>query len=107
MPTPVDNLFIIVNIYALTSKNKQSYKQSLHKVTLLRIVLNISIAVLVDGGLTEWSEWGRCDQLCEPGRVRRHKTCTHPKRRCGGKQCDHDMATTEEKPCMYCPGKHL
>jgi len=57
----------------------------------------------VDGGLTEWSEWGRCDQLCEPGKQRRHKTCTNPKRRCGGKQCDPSVDTTVEKPCMYCP----
>ena len=70
------------------------------------IILNISIAFLVDGGLSEWSEWGRCDQLCEPGKQRRHKTCTNPKRRCGGKHCDPKVATTEEKPC-FCPGKHF
>ncbi|XP_078353171.1 properdin-like [Oculina patagonica] len=57
----------------------------------------------VDGGLTEWSEWGRCDKLCEQGKQKRYKTCTNPKPRCGGKQCDPSLVTMEEKPCMYCP----
>jgi len=57
----------------------------------------------VDGGLTEWSEWGRCDKLCEHGKQKRHKTCTNPKPRCGGKQCDPSLVTEEERPCMYCP----
>ncbi|KAL9951073.1 hypothetical protein ACROYT_G043669 [Oculina patagonica] len=57
----------------------------------------------LDGGLTEWSEWGRSDKLCEQGRQRRHKTCTNPKPRCGGKQCDPSLVTMEEKPCTYCP----
>ncbi|KAJ7351656.1 metalloendopeptidase [Desmophyllum pertusum] len=57
----------------------------------------------VDGGLTEWGEWGRCDKLCEHGKQRRYKACNKPKPRCGGKQCDPSIITTEEKTCMYCP----
>ena len=64
---------------------------------------NINVIVLVDGGLTEWGEWGRCDKLCEHGKQRRYKTCTNSKRRCGGKHCDPSVVITEEKPCMYCP----
>ena len=61
--------------------------------------------VLVNGGLTEWSEWGRCDKLCENGKQRRHKTCTDPKPRCGGRQCDTSVTIEDERPCMYCPGE--
>lgn len=57
----------------------------------------------VNGGLTEWGEWGRCDKLCEPGKQQRYKTCTNPKRRCGGKQCDPNIATQDERNCVYCP----
>ncbi|PFX13518.1 Disintegrin and metalloproteinase domain-containing protein 9 [Stylophora pistillata] len=57
----------------------------------------------VNGGLTEWGEWGRCDELCEPGKQQRYKTCTNPKRRCGGKQCDPNIATQDERNCVYCP----
>ena len=61
----------------------------------------------MDGGLTEWGEWGRCDKLCEHGTERRYKTCTNPKPRCGGKQCDASIATKDESDCMYCPGKRF
>lgn len=61
--------------------------------------------VLVNGGLTEWSEWGRCNKICEHGKQKRQKTCTNPKPRCGGKQCNSILPTEEERPCMYCPGK--
>ena len=104
MLTPVDNLTIVCEHVCFNLEEETKLKR---RYTFKKIVLNISIAVLVDGGLTEWSEWGRCDQLCEPGKQRRHKTCINPKRRCGGKQCDPNVATTEEKPCMYCPGKHF
>lgn len=57
----------------------------------------------VDGGFTEWSQWGRCDKICENGKERRIKTCTNPKPRCGGKQCNSSVTTVEERPCMYCP----
>ena len=60
---------------------------------------------LVHGGLTEWSLWGRCNRLCEHGKQKRYKTCTNPKPRCGGKQCDASLVTEEERPCFYCPGE--
>jgi len=60
---------------------------------------------LVHGGLTEWSQWGRCNRLCEHGKQKRYKTCTNPKPRCGGKQCDASLTTEEERPCFYCAGE--
>ncbi|XP_073247149.1 uncharacterized protein [Porites lutea] len=57
----------------------------------------------VHGGLTEWSQWERCNRLCERGKQKRYKTCTNPKPRCGGKQCDASLVTEEERPCFYCP----
>ena len=61
----------------------------------------------VDGGLTEWGEWGRCDKLCEPGKHRRYRTCTNPRRRCGGKQCDPSIPTQDKGNCFYCPGRRF
>ncbi|XP_022804373.1 uncharacterized protein LOC111341663 [Stylophora pistillata] len=57
----------------------------------------------VDGGLTEWGDWGRCDKLCQPGKQRRFKTCTNPSPQCGGKRCDPRLVTKEERDCTYCP----
>ena len=66
--------------------------------------MHIINSVSVDGGLTEWSKWSRCDKLCEAGKEQRQKTCTQPKPRCGGKQCDPTVKTVEERDCYYCPG---
>lgn len=57
----------------------------------------------VNGGFSEWSEWVRCDKLCEHGKQRRYKTCSNPKPRCGGNNCDLTIPTVDERRCMYCP----
>ncbi|KAK3716436.1 hypothetical protein QZH41_016844, partial [Actinostola sp. cb2023] len=57
----------------------------------------------VHGGLSEWSDWEKCDKLCANGKQRRHKTCSNPKPRCGGKLCNPASKTIEEKACYSCP----
>ena len=61
---------------------------------------------LVNGKLSQWSEWTRCDKLCEHGKEKRYKTCSNPKPRCGGKNCDLSISVEEERPCVYCPGNY-
>ncbi|XP_032229700.2 uncharacterized protein LOC5505409 [Nematostella vectensis] len=57
----------------------------------------------VDGGLSEWSSWDKCDKLCADGQQRRHRSCTNPKPRCGGKDCTAlNLPTTETKACYSC-----
>ena len=60
----------------------------------------------VNGKLSQWSNWTRCDKLCEHGKERRYKTCSNPKPRCGGKNCDLSISVEDERPCMYCPGNY-
>ena len=60
----------------------------------------------VNGKLSQWSNWTRCDKLCEHGKEKRYKTCSNPKPRCGGKNCDLSICVEEERPCMYCPGNY-
>ena len=62
---------------------------------------------LVNGKLSQWSEWTRCDKLCGHGKEKRYKTCSNPKPRCGGKNCDLSISVEEERPCVYCPGNVL
>lgn len=57
----------------------------------------------VDGGVSGWGEWSRCDKLCQPGRMTRQKKCDNPKPKCGGKQCDLKILQKETKECNYCP----
>ena len=65
-----------------------------------------SFLFLVNGKLSQWSDWTRCDKLCEHGKERRYKTCSNPKPRCGGKNCDLSISVEEERPCVYCPGNY-
>ncbi|KAK3716434.1 hypothetical protein QZH41_016845, partial [Actinostola sp. cb2023] len=58
----------------------------------------------VHGGLSVWSDWEKCDKLCANGKQRRHKTCSNPSPRCGGKPCNPASKTIEEKACYSCPG---
>ncbi|EDO42730.1 predicted protein, partial [Nematostella vectensis] len=54
----------------------------------------------VHGGLSEWSSWDKCDKLCADGQQRRHRSCTNPKPRCGGKDCTAlNLPTTETQAC--------
>ena len=62
----------------------------------------------VNGGLSLWSPWTKCDKICgATGKERRQRTCTNPKPRCGGKRCDTSVKTFEERLCNYCPGDLL
>ncbi|XP_048584529.1 uncharacterized protein LOC5514577 [Nematostella vectensis] len=57
----------------------------------------------VHGGLSEWSSWDKCDKLCADGQQRRHRSCTNPKPRCGGKDCTAlNLPTTETQACYSC-----
>jgi len=57
----------------------------------------------VDGGVSGWGEWSRCDQVCKPGTRTRQKKCDNPKPKCGGKHCDPKILQKETQECNYCP----
>ena len=69
-----------------------------------RTHVKIPFLCTVDGGVSGWGEWSRCDKLCQPGRMTRQKKCDNPKPKCGGKQCDLKILQKEIKECNYCPG---
>ncbi|PIK39695.1 hypothetical protein BSL78_23469 [Apostichopus japonicus] len=55
----------------------------------------------VDGGWSEFSEWGQCSVTCEEGRQTRTRTCTDPPPAHGGADCV--GRATEEAICLEGP----
>ena len=67
----------------------------------------MSVCRLVDGGLSDWSEWSTCTKSCGTGTTTRSKTCTNPTPQHRGKDCTGLGDTKEEKDCnpTQCAGK--
>ena len=57
------------------------------------------ILVPVDGGYTEWTEWGDCSQLCGGGTQYRTRECTNPSPSDGGDDCSSLGAHSESQDC--------
>eukprot|EP00794_Sanderia_malayensis_P003734 gene3734-4256_t len=55
----------------------------------------------VDGGFTDWAEFGSCSKKCGGGKQQRVRTCTDPSPANGGKACV--GPTSEEQSCNTDP----
>jgi len=56
----------------------------------------------LDGGFTDWTEWGSCSTTCGEGIKTRSRTCTNPKPKNGGKDCEgprEESSVCQIKPC--------
>ena len=57
----------------------------------------------VDGGYTDWSDWGECSATCGGGVRGRSRTCTSPPPAQGGKNCEELGPASEEEACNEDP----
>lgn len=57
----------------------------------------------IDGGLSDWSDFGNCDKPCGRGVRKRVRTCTNPSPLFGGKKCEGAMEQTESCNVHKCP----
>lgn len=58
----------------------------------------------VDGGWSDWSDWGACDASCGTGQQSRTRTCTNPSPQLDGNACQGDQS--QSQPCdsgVPCP----
>ena len=55
---------------------------------LRKAVICSDFACPVDGGYTEWSDWGPCSSTCGPGLSERTRNCTAPSPKADGKECE-------------------
>ncbi|XP_048582654.1 uncharacterized protein LOC116601185 isoform X2 [Nematostella vectensis] len=57
----------------------------------------------VNGGVSGWSSWSACDELCKPGKQVRSKLCNNPSPRCGGAPCPDAQMAQQTRDCYFCP----
>ena len=69
------------------------------------MISNISkklVAILKDGGWTDWSEWGSCSLTCGGGNQTHTRTCSNPAPNHGGQEChgnDSELQSCNENSC--------
>ena len=60
--------------------------------------------LLVDGGWSEWSEWGVCNETCGNGSRSRSRACSNPSAQYGGNECVGDDLQLERCYNQSCIG---
>ncbi|KAK2159946.1 hypothetical protein LSH36_143g05062 [Paralvinella palmiformis] len=56
----------------------------------------LSVVRLVDGGWSNWSEWGKCSRSCGLGTKMRTRNCSQPETKCGGTTCRGNGVETDQ-----------
>lgn len=59
--------------------------------------------ILVDGEVSNWSDWGTCSVSCGGGSQDRTRTCTNPKPQYGGADCTGNLKETQSCNTQNCP----
>ena len=72
---------------------------------IAKLLLNIFVKLLVDGGFTDWSEFGACSVSCGGGTQKSTRSWTNPAPAHGGKECEGETERTQECGKDPCPGK--
>jgi len=65
---------------------------------------NFVFISLVDGGWSEWAEWKKCEPECGFRTSTRLRTCTNPKQKGAGLECDDK--DNETRHCEYIKCNH-
>lgn len=62
---------------------------------------------IVDGGWSDWTQWGDCSVTCGGGEKYRYRNCTNPKPQFGGDNCTGHTMEMHECGDTPCPGTVL
>ena len=61
-------------------------------------------SLVVDGGFSQWSDYGICSEECGEGNHERTRTCTNPEPAHGGKDCQGSQIEIKVCKIKECPG---
>lgn len=71
------------------------------ELATITVILN---CLLVDGGLSEWSQWSTCELPCGGSVVNRTRACNNPPPQNGGAYCKGQQIETKLECLTPCPG---
>ena len=77
----------------------------MHKIVgknLLAVLL-----VIVNGGWSQWSDFGGCSKTCGGGTRSKTRACSNPRPTNGGATCSGPELAIERCNVKECPGKNL
>ncbi|MCP4490026.1 MAG: thrombospondin type-1 domain-containing protein [Gammaproteobacteria bacterium] len=70
------------------------------------IIIGLKHYISVNGGWSDWSEWGACDSECIGGNQERSRMCDNPPVAGTGTDCQGEATETQEcNANIVCPGK--
>lgn len=67
--------------------------------------VNLFVFVLVNGGYSNWEEWGPCSSTCGQGFQERIRSCNNPKPANGGRPCSGPSIDSRKCQTGLCPGR--
>nr|XP_046206515.1 hemicentin-1-like [Oncorhynchus gorbuscha] len=65
----------------------------------------ISLKVQINGGYSNWEDWGPCSTTCGRGNQERIRLCNNPELANGGKSCDAPSRDSRRCQIGLCPGE--
>lgn len=72
---------------------------------LLHYSLKLLLSSPVNGGYSNWEEWGLCSSTCGQGFQERIRVCDNPKPANGGRSCSGPSIDSRKCHVGLCPGK--
>lgn len=104
-------MFLKALMFCQQTSNYKVYFLTECKILLtgLPAHVNTFLTAIVNGGWSEWGEFGKCSVTCGDGKKKRSRTCTNPPPSDGGADCSgasKDAEACTNGPCAQ-PGKRL
>lgn len=76
----------------------------LHKAQEQTLVLFNNLVSSVNGGYSNWEEWGPCSSTCGQGFQKRIRLCNSPEPTNGGRSCSGPSTDSRKCQAGLCPG---
>lgn len=69
-----------------------------------KLFFNVALSSPVNGGYSNWEEWGPCSSTCGQGFQERIRVCDNPKPANGGRSCSGPSIDSRKCHVGLCPG---
>ncbi|XP_041856289.1 hemicentin-1 [Melanotaenia boesemani] len=91
-------------IYSITAADEGEYK-CLAESEAGKVERTITLKVQINGGYSNWEEWGPCSSTCGQGFQERIRLCNNPEPANGGRSCSGPSIDSRKCQTGLCPGE--